>query len=423
MKTLIKGGRVICPATNTDKVKDIVVMGAEVAHAARNDGDYDRVIDASGMWVVPGLIDMHVHFRQPGQEHKEDMASGALSAVAGGFTTVCTMPNTSPPIDNDELIKFTHQRSAEIGLANILPICAITKGMKGEELTDIEAMVAAGAIGITEDGLTVRNAGVQLKAMEIAAKLNKLTFSHCEDMDLVSGGVMHLGTASQRLNLPGIHALAEEVIIARDILLAEHTGAALHVCHITTALGVQLVREAKARGVRVTAEVCPHHFTLCDEDILSDDSNFKMNPPLRSRGDVDAIIEGLRDGTIDVIATDHAPHHADEKAKGFVSAPFGIVGLETALGLSMEMVRKGILTPMGLVEAMSYAPAQILNINKGSLVDGAIADITIINPDAEWTVEPDKFASKARNTPFAGWALKGAAEYTIVGGRIVFKRR
>ncbi|MCL2620048.1 MAG: dihydroorotase [Defluviitaleaceae bacterium] len=420
MKTLIKGGRVICPATNTDEVRDILVVDGKINYSglSTNTDDLD-IIDATGMWVVPGLIDMHVHFRQPGQEHKEDLASGAASAVAGGFTTVCTMPNTSPPIDNADLIKFTHDKSREIGLANILPIGAITRGMKGEELTDIKTMKEAGAIGITEDGMTVRNAFLQLKAMEQASELDLLTFSHCEDMNLVNGGAMHLGVASERLGLPGIHALAEEVIIARDILIAEHTGAKLHICHITTAGGVQLVREAKARGVRVTAEVCPHHFILSDEDIKTADPNFKMNPPLRSFTDVEAMKAGLKDGTIDVIATDHAPHHVDEKAKGFLTAPFGIVGLETALGLSMELTH---LTPMELITKLSYNPARILGIDKGTLAEGKTADITIINPEAQWMVDPDKFESKARNTPFVGRKLKGQVIYTLIGGRIVYKQ-
>ncbi|MCL2235404.1 MAG: dihydroorotase [Defluviitaleaceae bacterium] len=421
MKILIKNGRVIDPASNTDQIADILVDGGLIAGVGgdlASHKDIDKEVDATGMWVVPGLIDMHVHFRQPGQEHKEDLASGAASAVAGGFTTVCTMPNTSPPIDNAEWIKFTHDKSAEIGLANILPIGAITKGMKGEELTDIAEMHKAGAIGITEDGMTVRNAHLQLKAMEIASKLDLLTFSHCEDMDLVSGGVMHLGTASEWLGLPGIHALAEEVVIARDILIAEHAGAKLHICHITTKLGVQLVREAKARGVRVTAEVCPHHFTLTDEDIKTQDPNFKMNPPLRSLEDLEAMKAGLADGTIDVIATDHAPHHADEKAKGFLTAPFGIVGLETALGLSMRLTN---LTPMELIAKLAYNPAKILGIDKGTLAEGAVADIAIINPDAEWTVDPSGFASKARNTPFGGETIKGRVEYTIVSGKIVYQ--
>jgi dihydroorotase len=399
---------VLCPAVGRDEVGDIIIPKGE-----------DIIIDADGLWVMPGLVDLHVHFREPGQTHKEDLASGARAAVRGGFTAVCTMPNTSPPIDNPDLVKFTLERSAEIGLAAILPIGAITKGMKGLEMADFSAMAAAGAVGFSEDGLSVRNAALKWQAFKAAAKLEKVIFSHCEDMDLVDGGVMNFGDNADRLGLKGIHPAAEEVMIARDIILAEHSGARLHICHITTALGAQLVREAKARGVKVTAEVCPHHFILSDDDILDKDADFKMNPPLRSRADIKAIKAGLADGTIDAIATDHAPHSPDEKAAGFESAPFGIVGLETALPLALTLVNEGLLTPLQLLEKMSYNPARILGINNGFNT----GDITIFDPNTEWVVNPENFASKSQNTPFKGHKLKGKVICTIVGGQIVYDNR
>ncbi|MDR2168117.1 MAG: dihydroorotase [Clostridiales bacterium] len=349
-----------------------------------------------GLWYMPGLVDLHVHFREPGQTHKEDLASGAAAAVRGGFTTVCAMPNTLPPVDSVDWVKFTLENSAKIGLAEILPIAAITEGMKGLILTDLEGMAAAGAVGFSEDGLSVRNAALKLEAMRLAAALELPIFSHCEDMDL-----------------PGIHPASEEVLVARDIILAEHSGARLHICHISTALSVQLVREAKARGVRVTAEVSPHHFTLCADDIPNHDPNFKMNPPLRTKADIAAIKAGLADGTIDAIATDHAPHHADEKAKGFADAPFGIIGLETALSLAFELVDEGVLTPQQLVEKMSLNPKRILGITRNE-------DFTIFDPNAEWVVNSTEFASKAQNTPFEGRKMRGRVVRTIIGGRIVY---
>ena len=421
---LIKNGRVIDPANKADKLQDVYISNGKVTELGVLEyKNYENceLIDAQGMWVVPGLIDLHVHFRDPGQTHKEDLQSGAKSAVMGGFTTVCTMPNTSPAVDNADLIAYQINCAKETGIVNILPIGAITCGMKGEEIAPINEMAEKGAIGISEDGLTVKNAHLQMQAMKIAEELDIVTFSHCEDLDLAAGGVMNYGKISEKLGLPGIVNIAEDVIIARDILIAETVGAKLHICHVTTKGGVQLIREAKARGVSVTAEACPHHFILCDEDVDGSCANFKMNPPLRSRKDVEAVIEGIKDGTIDIIATDHAPHHADEKAKGFLLAPNGIVGLETALPLSMTLIDKGVLTPFKLIEKMSSKPADILGIDKGHLSVGADADITIIDPEAVYTINTDKFASKSNNTPFAGREVKGKVVHTIFGGKIVVK--
>ncbi|MCL2753133.1 MAG: dihydroorotase [Defluviitaleaceae bacterium] len=421
MKILIKGGRVIDPANNIDEVCDIYIVGAAISRPPFDaENQADKIIDATGLWITPGFIDLHVHLREPGQTHKEDMESGAKAAVRGGFTTICAMPNTSPPIDNADLIAQTVERSKSIGLTNILPVGAITLQMRGDTLNDYDAMKKAGMVAISEDGIAVKNSNTMLCAMEKATEYGLPVFVHCEDTHLVNKGVMHQGDVSQKLGFLGIHSASEDVIIARDIMLAEHSGAKLHICHISTEKGLQLVREAKARGVSVTAEVSPHHFTLCDEDITADDANFKMNPPLRSRKDMMAMIEGLKDGTIDAIATDHAPHHADEKAKGFVAAPFGIVGLETALPLCLRLVEDGVFSRMEFVRKLSTNPAQILGIDKGHLTDGAVADITIIDPNAKYIIDPAEFVSKSQNTPFGGRHVKGKVVATIVNGRVVY---
>ena len=423
-RILIKGGRVLDPAGNIDRTLDVLVDDGKITAIGEIEpvGD-ETVIPATGLWVVPGLIDLHAHFREPGQTHKEDLASGAAAAVAGGFTTVCVMPNTDPPVDKAELIEFIRRRSGEIGLADILPIGAISIGMHGVEPSDFDAMAKAGAVGFSDDGKTVRNAALQKLALKHAAALNVPIFSHCEDVDLMAGGVMHDGKQAAKLGLSGICPEAEDVMIARDIVLAEHTGAHLHICHVSTAMGVQLVREAKARGAKITAEVCPHHFTLCDEDILTDDANFKMNPPLRGEKDIAAIKKGLADGTIDAIATDHAPHHAEEKAVGFAKAPFGVVGLETAFSLSMALVEEGLISPLKLIELMSTNPAKILGMDKGRLSLGAAADIVIIDPSdlATHRIFSGDFKSKSHNTPFLGRAVRGRVDYTIARGRVVFR--
>jgi len=407
MKILIKNGRLIDPANNIDKTADVLVENGKIAAIGAVNVSDIQIIDASGMWIMPGFIDLHVHFREPGQTHKEDLESGSKSAVKGGFTTVCTMPNTSPTADNADEIDFQIKRAAEIGLVDILPVGAITSGLKGQNLANIEEMVASGAVGITEDGFTVKNAALQMQAMQTAANLGIVVFSHCEDEDLAKANET---------------AAAEDVITARDIILAEKTGVKLHLCHVSTANSVRLIKEAKARGANITAEAAPHHFCLCDEDFDGADTNFKMNPPLRNHADKQAVLAGIVDGTIDIIATDHAPHHADEKAQDYAIAPNGIVGLETALAISFtHLVSTGLLTPSQLAEKMSHKPAAILGINKGNLAVGCSADITVINPSAAYKINPDEFASKGRNTPFGGHDVQGRVVYTIFGGKITYK--
>ena len=422
-KILIKGGRVIDPANNMDTITDILVEDGKIAAVGTADNTANcEIIDAAGCWVVPGLIDLHVHFREPGQTHKEDLASGTMAAAMGGFTTVCVMPNTAPVGDSVDWVRHQIARGKEISLCDILPIAAITMGQKGEMLAPIAEMAAAGAVGISEDGMAVKNANLLKQAMKIAVQLGIVVFSHCEDADLAAGGVMNVGEVSKKLGLPGIPCSAEDVIIARDIVLARETGAKLHICHVATAGGAEIIAEAKRRTGLVTAEVAPHHFILCDEDIDGSDTNFKMNPPLRTKTDVAAMLKGLTDGTIDIIATDHAPHHADEKAKGFLAAPNGIVGLEIALPLAItELVETGRLTPMELINKMSTLPARIIGSNKGNLAVGRAADITIIDPAARHTIDPANFVSKGKNMPFGGREVAGKVRYTIYGGKIVVK--
>lgn len=405
---ILKNGRILDPANGMDEISDILIKDGKIAGFGRFNGEAE-VIDATGCWIMPGFIDLHVHFREPGQTHKEDLASGLAAAAAGGFTTVCTMPNTTPAVDSSDLIDFQIRRAKEIGLADILPVGAITTGLQGKTLAPMAEMAVAGAAAFSEDGFTVRNAALQKQAMEVAAKLNIPIFSHCEDENLAVAGVFDG---------------AESVIAARDILLAELTGAHVHICHVSTAASVQLICEAKARGVKVTAEAAPHHFVLCKEDFDGTDTNFKMNPPLQSRRDLEAIRSGLADCTIDAIATDHAPHHADEKAKPYADAPNGIVGLETALSLALtELVGKGLLTPLQLAEKMSAAPAKILGINKGNLAVGRPADIVVVDPNTTYSINPASFTSKGKNTPFGGRTVKGRIYYTIFDGRLVYDYR
>jgi len=381
----------------------------------------DQIIDAKGYWVAPGLIDVHVHLREPGYEYKETIKTGSRAAAKGGFTTICCMPNTNPVVDNEILVEYIKMKAEREAIVNVLPIGSITKGQKGEELANIGKMAEAGICAISEDGKTVMNAGLLKKAMKYASMFNLPVLSHCEDITLVGGGVMNAGEMSERLGMKGIGADAEEVIVARDIILARNTGVKLHICHISTAGSVQLVREAKLRGEYVSAEVCPHHFSLTDEAVEGYDANTKMNPPLRSAKDVKSLKEGLKDHTIDIIATDHAPHHIDKKNCEYDRAAFGIVGLETALPLSItHLVEENILTPLELIEKMSTNPAKLLGIDKGSLQVGKTADITIIDPDETYEIDVNSFASKSKNSPFHGYRVKGKVKYTIVGGKMVF---
>ena len=384
----------------------------------------DTVIDAAGCYVMPGLIDLHVHFRDPGLTYKEDIETGSKAAAKGGFTTVCCMPNTKPVVDNVDTVKYIIEKGEKTGLTNVLPVGAVTKNMAGVEITDVEELKKAGICAISEDGKSVMNSGVYRKAMKNAAKANVPVLAHCEDINLVEGGVINLGDKSSELGVKGISNAVEDVIAMRDIMLAKETGATLHLCHCSTKDSVEMVKRAKEEGIKVTAEVCPHHFSMCSDDITSNDGNFKMNPPLRAREDMEALIKGLQDDIMDVISTDHAPHSAEEKAKDLEHAPFGIVGLETSVALTVtNLVKKGYLTPMQMAAKMSYNPAKVLGIPKGTLDEGKIADITIIDPDKEYTIDVNTFESKGKNTPFDGYKVSGEVEYTILNGKVVYSNK
>ena len=425
MTILIKNGRLINPSENLDKVMDIFVEDGIIKEKAESiEKQADTVIDAAGCYVMPGLIDLHVHFRDPGLTYKEDIETGSKAAAKGGFTTVCCMPNTKPVVDNVETVKYIIEKGEKTGLTNVLPVGAVTKNMAGVEITDVEELKKAGICAISEDGKSVMNSGVYRKAMKNAAKANVPVLAHCEDINLVEGGVINLGDKSSELGVKGISNAVEDVIAMRDIMLAKETGATLHLCHCSTKDSVEMVKRAKEEGIKVTAEVCPHHFSMCSDDITSNDGNFKMNPPLRAREDMEALIKGLQDDIMDVISTDHAPQSAEEKAKDLEHAPFGIVGLETSVALTVtNLVKKGYLTPMQMAAKMSYNPAKVLGIPKGTLDEGKIADITIIDPDKEYTIDVNTFESKGKNTPFDGYKVSGEVEYTILNGKVVYSNK
>lgn len=415
----------INPSEDLDNVMDIYVEDGVIKEKAETiDRQADSVIDAAGCYVMPGLIDLHVHFRDPGLTYKEDIETGSKAAAKGGFTTVCCMPNTKPVVDNVETVKYIIEKGEKTGLTNVLPVGAVTKNMAGVEITDVEELKKAGICAISEDGKSVMNSGVYRKAMKNAAKANVPVLAHCEDINLVEGGVINLGDKSSELGVKGISNAVEDVIAMRDIMLAKETGATLHLCHCSTKDSVEMVKRAKEEGIKVTAEVCPHHFSMCSDDITSNDGNFKMNPPLRAREDMEALIKGLQDDIMDVISTDHAPHSAEEKAKDLEHAPFGIVGLETSVALTVtNLVKKGYLTPMQMAAKMSYNPAKVLGIPKGTLDEGKIADITIIDPDKEYTIDVNTFESKGKNTPFDGYKVSGEVEYTILNGKVVYSNK
>src|SRR6476659_6215555 len=422
MAIVIQGGHILDPG-RFNAVGDLVIdegkiiaigQGVKVPPGATRVPAKDRL-------VVPGFIDLHVHFREPGFEYKETIASGAASAVAGGFTTVCCMPNTNPVNDNQAITEFMLERARAAGLANVLPIGAITKGSEGNELAEIGDLRRAGCVAISDDGKPVMNSLVMRRAMEYALAFDIPVVDHCEDLHLAEGGCMNEGAISTELGLPGMPAAAEDVMVARNVALAELTGARLHLAHISTAGSLRMVPEAKSRGLKVTAEACPHHFTLTEEVVRGFNTLAKMNPPLRAWQDVQAIKEGLRDGTIDAIATDHAQHATQEKQQGFTEAPFGIVGLETALSLTLALVEEGILSLESAIEKLSAAPAKAFSLDAGTLAVGAPADVVIVDEHKQWEVDPSRFRSKSRNTPFAGWKLKGLVVTTIVGGRVAFE--
>jgi dihydroorotase len=416
---------VIDPSRQADGIADVYLQDGKVAAVGRNIAGQEgaHVIDATGKVVSPGLIDLHVHLREPGQEDLETVATGAMAAAAGGFTAVCAMPNTDPVLDNQGAIGFVISQAQKAGKARVYPIGTISLGQKGEKLAEMGELVGAGAVAVSDDGKPVMSSHLMRTALEYAKTFGIPVADHCEDMSLAHGGAMHEGIVATRLGLKGIPAAAEEIMVARDIILAELTGGHVHLCHMSTRGSVSLIRRAKDMGLRVTAEATPHHFTLTQAACEGYDTNAKMNPPLREDLDREAIRQGLKDGTLDVIATDHAPHHYDAKEREFDDAPNGILGLETAFGLAVtELVATGLLTLPELIHRMSTHPARIFNLPGGTLTVGAPADVVILDPAARWTVNPSSFFSKSRNTPFGGRTLTGRAELTIVRGRIVYAR-
>ena len=439
MGILIKGGHVINPATKMDEVADIKIEEDKIAEIGKNlkADKTDRVIEAKGCYVMPGFIDMHVHFRDPGFEQKEDIFTGMAAAAHGGYTTVLTMPNTKPVVDNADVVEYVHKKAESGHCIHVLQVGAVTKGQKGQELADIKGMVEAGIPAISEDGKSVMNAEIYREGMLEAAKYGIPVLAHCEDINMVHGGVMNADEKAKELGMPGITNSVEDVIIARDIVLSKETGAQLHLCHCSTEDSVKMVKLAKEEGLKVSAEVCPHHFTLTSDDIkkfvpqiengilipheTDADTNYKMNPPLRMKKDVEALKEGLRDNIMDVISTDHAPHTFDDKNTSMKKAPFGIVGLETAACLTYtELVLGGYLTPMQMAEKMSYNPAKIIGIDKGDIQKGKKADVVIFDPKETYKIDKNTFASKGRNTPFDGREVTGRVKVTICDGNIVY---
>jgi dihydroorotase len=422
MKILIKNGRVIDPAENLDDTLDVLVEDGVISGLDRNIQTSEaEEIDAQGRVVTPGLIDMHVHLRDPGQEYKEDIASGTRSAAAGGFTSVVCMPNTSPVNDNMAVTDYTIQKARACGVVNVFPVAAISMGLKGESLTEIGELKEAGCVAFSDDGRWVANGDLMRRALEYAGLFAMPLISHAEDFGISGKGVMNEGSVATELGLKGIPWTAEDAAVFRDVALAEFTGAQLHICHISTRGTVAIIREAKKRGVLVSCDVTPHHLTLDEEAVRGYDTNAKMNPPLRSSADIEALHDGLGDGTIDAIATDHAPHHKDEKNVEFDLALNGIIGLETALPLTLKLVEKEILSLPEAVARLSAGPARVLNLPRGSLAKGVVADITIFDPVKEWVVASDRFLSKSRNTPFEGWKMKGRVTRTLVGGKTVYQ--
>lgn len=424
MNLLIKGGRVIDPLQGIDEVLDIVVENGAVRELGKGlkAPAGAETIDAAGLIVTPGLIDMHVHLRDPGLEYKEDIVTGTKAAAAGGFTSVACMPNTKPVNDNKAVTSYIVAKAKAEGVVNVFPVGSITQGSKGEALAEMGDLKEAGCVAVSDDGRPVTSSELMRRALEYAKGMGIMVISHAEDLSLVGEGVMNEGFVSTELGLKGIPWVAEDAATARDVYLAEFTDSPLHIAHVSTKGSLRIIRNAKARGVKVTCETAPHYFTLTDDAVRGYNTNAKMNPPLRTADDVAAVKAALADGTIDAIATDHAPHHLDEKDVEFNVALNGIIGLETSLPLSLKLVEEGVLTLPALIEKMACNPAKILGIDRGTLRKGAVADITVIDPTTSWTVNAEALASKSKNSPFLGWELKGAAAYTIVGGTVAFKR-
>jgi len=428
MKILIKDGHILDPSQNIDCRGDIIIEDLKIQEIILKPGEQhqrhkeniraDKIIDANRHLVIPGLIDMHVHLREPGFEYKETIKTGTFAAIKGGFTAVCCMPNTNPVNDHESVTEFIIRKSKQEGFCTVYPVGAITKGQKGEELAEIGTMKNEGCVAFSDDGRPVMNSTVMKRALEYSKTFNVPIISHSEDLTLSEGGVMNEGLLSVKLGLRGIPPEAEQIMIFRDILLAESTGGGLHIAHVSTAGSVKLIREAKKRGVNITAETCPHYFSITEDAVEGYNTNAKVNPPLRTFHDIEAIKEGLADGTIDVIATDHAPHHVDEKLNPFDSAPFGISGLETALGLCLKLVQEGVLTKKALIEKMTVNPAKILGLNGGNIKTGSLANIVIIDESKEYKVKAEDFVSKGKNTPFDGWTLRGLPICTIYKGII-----
>ena len=418
---IIRNGNVVLK--NSVEKKDILVQDGKIVKIADCiPANGEQEIDASGKHIFPGLIDMHVHLREPGFERKEDIESGAKAAVKGGFTQICCMPNTNPVTDNKVVVTYIKARAKEVDLCKIHPIGAITKGSKGEEMAGIAGMKKAGAVAISDDGVAVKNARLMRLAMEYAKGFDMLCLCHCEDKDLVDGGSVHEGLSATIAGLKGIPRAAEDVIIARELALAETLDAPVHICHVSTYSGVRMIRDAKRAGVKVTAETCPHYYSFTDEIIRTYDTNTKVNPPIREEIDKQAILEGLKDGTIDCIVTDHAPHHADDKNVEYNLAAFGISGIETSFGFAItNLYKTGLLSLPEIADRMSGAPARILGLDGGEIKEGGVADIMIADLDEKWVIEPEKFVSKGKNNPFGGYELYGAVKYTIVDGEIKYQ--
>ncbi len=421
MRILIRNGTVIDTASDIEAVCDIYIEDGIIKDIGKKlDYECNEILDCKGLYIIPGMVDMHCHLREPGFEHKETIETGVLSAAAGGFTSIACMPNTNPVIDNQSVVRYIKGKADSLGMVNVFPIGCITKGQNGTELAEIGELKFAGAVAISDDGKPVSNAQVMRRALQYAKMFEMTVISHCEDYALVDDGVMNEGFISTSLGLKGIPREAEEVMVARDVILAEHTKCPVHIAHVSTKGSVQIIRDAKKRNVSVTAETCPHYFSLTDEASLGFNTSAKVNPPLRTKGDIDAVIQGLADGTIDVIATDHAPHHVDDKNVEFNIAAFGMVGFETALPLVLtHLVHPGHITYKQLVQKMCYNPSRILGLNRGTITVGKTADITIFNPNEEVVIDVNSFKTKGRNSPFNGMNLKGRVYYTIVNGKII----